>query len=163
MLGNDFDTPIMYQDLANYTMSPMSPIGFGMNPAMGVGPMGTIGTGGYNTSYLGGIQVKPQPDKDSVEIMNRKNQECYSTLKKVALTAGALFLLGFIPYFGKQIKKSGGIISYIKNLWKKPQPKISRWQKFKNSAGNSWQKFKSSAGNNWQKFKNLFKNKKTTP
>ena len=152
MLGNDFDTPIMYQDLANYTMTPMS---FGMNPMMGA-PIGGIG-GGYNTSYLGGIQIKSQPDKDSVEIMNRKRKEGYSTFKKVAITAAALALVGFIPYFRKQIKGSGGIISYIKNLWKKPQPKVSGWQKFKTNV-------KSGCSKAYNKVKNLFKKKTlTTP
>ena len=43
MIGGDFDTPMVYQDLANSTMGPMV-----------MPPLGGI-TGGYNTSYLATI------------------------------------------------------------------------------------------------------------
>ena len=69
MIGGDFDVPIMYQDLANSTMSPMN-IPFGMMPGMyGVG---MYGGGMANTSYLGGVQMRQQPDRDKVEILNKK-------------------------------------------------------------------------------------------
>ena len=132
MIGNDFDTPIMYQDLANYSMGPMSmPQTFGMMPGM-------------NTSYLGGTQITPQLDHDKVEIMNRKNKEAKKTAKNVAIALGIIFLAGFIPYFRKKITSAGGFKKYLSNGWDSSKnlfkstpsapsaPKSSRWQAFKN-------------------------------
>ena len=139
MIGNDFDTPIMYQDLANYSMGPMSmPMMGGMMPGM---------MGGLNTSYLGGTRITPQLDHDKVEIMNRKNKEAKNTAKNVAIALGVIFLAGFIPYFRKKITSAGGIKKYLSNSWNSfknlfkstppappapPAPKTSRWQAFKN-------------------------------
>ena len=133
MIGNDFDTPIMYQDLANYSMGPMSmPMMPGMMPGM---------VGGMNTSYLGGTRISPQLDHDKVEIINRKENEAKNTAKKVAIALGVIFLAGFIPYFRKKITSAGGIKKYLSNGWdsfknmfkSNPTPaKPSRWQAFKN-------------------------------
>lgn len=125
MIGGDFDTPIMYQDLANYTMNPMMPFG-----GMVGGMYGGIGT----TSYLGGVQMRPQLDTDKVQLMNKKNQEGMNTFKKALLGIGACFLLGFIPVLRKGIKNSGGVLNYVKGLFTKTPPapkKPSLWQKFK--------------------------------
>ena len=101
MIGGDFDVPIMYQDLANSTMSPMN-IPFGMMPGMyGVG---MYGGGMANTSYLGGVQMRQQPDRDKVEILNKKENSDKNTF-------------GSIAPLRKSIKKAGGIGSYLKNMF----------------------------------------------
>ncbi len=132
MIGGDFDTPIMYQDLANYTMSPMS---------MPFGAMsGMYGGGIGNTSYLGGIQMQSQPDADRVELINKKRQESKNTFKKAMLALGVIFLAGFVPAIRKNIKNAGGLGKYIKTQWNAlkswvtntPTPKPSAWQRFKN-------------------------------
>lgn len=109
MIGSDFDTPIMYQDLANSYMGPIStPVIPGM-------------IGGINTSYLGGIQLKQQPDRDAVILMNKKDNEGKNNFIKAAKFLGVLFLLGFIPGIVGNIGKSGGIVNYVKNIFK-PAP-----------------------------------------
>lgn len=165
MIGGDFDTPVMYQDLANYTMNPMMPFG-----GMVGGMYGGIGS----TSYLGGVQMRPQLDTDKVQLMNKKNQEGMSTFKKAMLGIGACLLLGFIPVIGKSIKKSGGVWNYVKGLFTKTPPapkKPSLWQRFKNLFKNNptagspskWSKFKGWCGSKWSSFTNLFKKKTSTP
>ncbi len=102
MIGGDFDTPIVYQDLANSTMNPMR-----------------LGMYGGNTSYLGGVQMRRQPDADKIQLMNKKNKEAKKTFKKAMLGIGACLLLGFIPVVRKGIKKAGGIREYFSSLFKK--------------------------------------------
>lgn len=114
MIGGDFDVPIMYQDLANSTMSSMN-IPFGMMPGMyGVG---MYGGGMVNTSYLGGVQMRQQPDRDKVEILNKKENSDKNTFKKAMMVLGGLILLGSIAPLRKSIKKAGGIGSYLKNMF----------------------------------------------
>ena len=114
MIGGDFDVPIMYQDLANSTMSPMN-IPFGMMPGMyGVG---MYGGGMANMSYLGGVQMRQQPDRDKVEILNKKENSDKNTFKKAMMVLGGLILLGSIAPLRKSIKKAGGIGSYLKNMF----------------------------------------------
>ncbi len=159
MIGSNFDTPVMYQDLANYTMNPM----------MGMGGMvGGIGA----ASYLGGIQMRPQPDSDKVQLMNKKNQEGNSTFKKAMLGIGACLLLGFIPVVKKGIKNSGGVWKYVKSLFTKTPPapkKPSLLKRFKNkfkkktfkgsSKPSKWSRCKTWCGNKFNAFKGLFKKK----
>jgi hypothetical protein len=133
MIGGDYDTPIMYQDLANSTMNPFN-IGMG----------GMYGGGIGTSSYLGGVQMRPQLDHDKVQLMHKKDQEGKRTLKKALLAIGGIIAIGFIPVISKGIKKSGGIGGYMKKLWngltgKTPAPaptpapaKPSLWQRFKN-------------------------------
>ena len=119
MIGGDFDVPIMYQDLGNSTMSPMN-IPFGMMPGMyGVGMygVGMYGGGMANTSYLGGVQMRQQPDRDKVEILNKKENSDKNTFKKARMVLGGLILLGSIAPLRKSIKKAGGIGSYLKNMF----------------------------------------------
>ena len=74
MIGNDYDIPVMYQDLGKYSMNP-----FGM-------PMGGMMPGMYgigSTSYLGGVTMAPQLEHDKVELINRKNKEGNKTFKTV--------------------------------------------------------------------------------
>ena len=114
MIGGDFDVPIMYQDLGNSTMGPMN-IPFGMMPGMyGVG---MYGGGMANTSYLGGVQMRQQPDRDKVEILNKKENSDKNTFKKAMMVLGGLILLGSIAPLRKRIKKAGGIGSYLKNMF----------------------------------------------
>ena len=167
MIGGDFDTPIMYQDLANYTMSPMS---------MPFGAMsGMYGGGIGNTSYLGGVQMRPQPDADRVELINKKHQESKNTFKKAMLALGVIFLAGFVPVIRKNIKNAGGLGKYIKTQWNAlktwfnstPSPKPSAWQRFKNFFKRKPKAPTSPTGTPkpsvWQKFKNIFKRKPKTP
>ena len=110
MLGcNISDTPIPYQDLADSTMAPFNFANLGMMNAM----YGTMG----GTSFLGGAQMRRQPDSDKVEIMNKKKQETRNTAKKIAIGLGTIFALCFIPSLWKSVKKAGGIISYTKKLF----------------------------------------------
>ncbi len=112
MIGGDFDTPIIHQDLANSTL-----------PTMGM-PMGMYGygTGMYggmtgNTSYLGGVRMQQQPDRDKVEIMNQKSNEDKHTFKKVLIALGTIVALGSIAPLRKSIKKSGGVKKYFASTW----------------------------------------------
>lgn len=155
MIGGDFDTPVMYQDLANYTMSPMY-MPFGGMTAGGVG----------SSSYLGGVQMRPQLDNDKVQLMNKKSEEGKSTFKKAMLGIGACLLLGFIPVVRKGIKNSGGVLNYVKSLFTKAPKKASRWSRFKNWCSGKWTKlkgkpdkwnrFKGWCGSKWGSIKNKF-------
>lgn len=162
MIGGDFDTPVMYQDLANYTMNPMMGMPFG---GMTVGGIGS-------TSYLGGVQMRPQLDNDKVQLMNKKNEEGKSTFKKAMLGIGACLLLGFIPVVRKGIKKSGGVWNYVKGLFTGPK-KPSLWQRFKGWCSgkwtkikgkpNKWNRFKGWCGSKLSSFTNIFRKKTPTP
>ena len=115
MIGGDFDTPMVYQDLANSTMGPMV-----------MPPLGGI-TGGYI-------------DQDKINLMNKKENEDRSTMKKALAALGIIVAIGCIAPLRKSIKSAGGIGKYLKNQWtnvvnafkgNKP-PKVSWWQKVKN-------------------------------
>lgn len=71
MIGGDFDTPMVYRDLANSTMGPMA-----------MPPLGGITGGYYNTSYLGGVRMQRQLDHDKISLMNQKEKEDRSSMKK---------------------------------------------------------------------------------
>ena len=124
MVGDNFNVPIMYQDLANSTMGPLN-MPFG----------GIYGTGmpvsGYNTSYLGGVQMQQQPDRDKLVIKNKKENEDKNTLKKALGVLALVVGLGCIPILRKGIKKAGGVIPYLKKLWKgnntSVMTKIKNW------------------------------------
>ncbi len=106
MAGIDFDTPVMYQDLANSTMGPIMP--FGGVPSS------------INTSYLGGVQMKQQLDSDKIEIINKKEKGDKHALKNVLIGLGVLLALGGIKPLSKSIKKAGGISNFFKNLSSNP-------------------------------------------
>lgn len=113
MIGGDFDIPVMYQDLANSTMGPMN-LPFGaMSGMYGAGMYGGIG----NTNYLGGVKMRQQPDRDKVQIMNKKENQDKINAKKVLIGLGALIALGSIPVLRKSIKKAGGLKKYAQNGW----------------------------------------------
>lgn len=125
MIGGDFDIPVMYQDLANSTMSPMNlPLG-AMSGMYGAGMYGGVG----NTNYLGGVKMRQQPDRDKVQIMNKKENEDKNTAKNILLGLGALVALGSIPVLRKSIKKAGGIVNYVKKLF---SPSMSLTDRIKN-------------------------------
>lgn len=133
MIGGDFNTPVMYQDLANSTMPPM------YMPFGGVIGSGFVG----NTPYLGGIQMQRQLDHDKLTLMHQKENQDKSTMKKV-LGAFVLILgLGSIPLLRKSIKKAGGFNKYLKNKW--------------DAIINSFKGNKTSKPGFWQKIKNKFK------
>ena len=131
MIGENFDTPIMYRDLASSTVGPMSfPLG-GMY-APGIYP-------GY-AAGIGRVRLASQPDKDKFETMNKKDNEGYKTMKYAAIALATIFALGRIGPIRKNIKKAGGISKYLSNKWDNfvdfikgnKNPKVSWWQKFKN-------------------------------
>lgn len=117
MLG-DLDTPIMYQDLANYTMGPLGTPTMGM-PMTGMPITGMPMMGMPNTSYLGGVRMQPIPERDMVELKNKKDNDGNKNLKTAAKILGAILAVGFIPYFAKNIKAAGGILKYTKQQWNK--------------------------------------------
>lgn len=166
MIGNDFDTPIMYQDLANYTMGPMSmPFGTAVMP--------------YNRSLLNGTTMQRQLDNDKVEIMNKKNQQDKSIFKKAVLGIGLVLAAGFIPFICKGIK-NGNLWQSVKDLFKSApkkskQPFMSRikgwfssgkekaqglYESSKNKFKNSTPKIKNWFSRKWEWMKNLVKFKK---
>lgn len=125
MIGNDYDIPVMYKDLGTYSMNPFgSPYGGGMMmPGMMPGMYGGIGS----MSYLGGVRLAPQLEHDKVQLINRKEREGNKTLKNVAKALGVLLLIGFIPHFGKHIKKAGGIGKYISKQCSSMFRGIKKW------------------------------------
>lgn len=139
MIGNNFDTPVMHQDLANYSMSPMN---FGM-----------MGMPYANTNYLGGVRMQPQLDHDKLQVINKKKQESKSTLKKALAAMGIILAVGFIPVLGKSIKKAGGVGKFLSNQW----TKITNW--FKGTPATTSAPKKSF----WQKVKGWFKKSPATP
>lgn len=132
MIGDNYNVPIMYQDLANSTMGPLNmPLGgicgIGMPPV------------GYNTSYLGGVQMQRQPDRDKLVIKDKKENEDKNTFKKALGVLAVVVGLACIPALRKSIKKAGGFNQYMKNKWegivdffKGNNNKVSWWQKVKN-------------------------------
>lgn len=125
MIGNDYDIPVMYKDLGTYSMNPFgSPYGGGMMmPGMMPGMYNGIGS----MSYLGGVRLAPQLEHDKVQLINRKEREGNKTLKNVAKALGVLLLIGFIPHFGKHIKKAGGIGKYISKQCSSMFRGIKKW------------------------------------
>ena len=166
MIGNDFETPIMYQDLANYSMGPMiTPFGGMTNP--------------YNTNMLRGTTMPRQLDADKIEIMKQKENQDKSTFKKAAIALGVILAAGFIPFVRNGIK-NGNLWQSVKDLFKsspkKPvMPRIKDWfsarkENVKNLYGKSKEKYhnnmpkvKSWFGDKWNSFKNLFKKDNSKP
>lgn len=110
MIGDDFNTPIMYQDLANSTMGPMP-------YTVGVPMTNGYITGGYGRSLLGGTKMRRQLDNDKIEIMNQKEKQDKSTFKIALWVIGGALALGSIPVLRNSIKKAGGFKKYAKNCW----------------------------------------------
>lgn len=164
MINNDFDTPIMYQDLANYSMGPITtPFGAVTNP--------------YNKSLLGGTTMQRQLDEDKVEINKQKENQDKNTFKKVALGLGLILAAGFIPAIRKGIK-NGNLWKSIKDAFKSTpksqqplMPKVKNWfgkqlTGVKNFFSNTKIKYQNNMpkakiwfSNKWDSFKNLFKRK----
>ncbi len=136
MLGGDFNTPIVHQDLANSTMGPMYM------------PFGGV-VGGYNTSYLGGVQMQRQLDHDKISLMKQKENQDKSTMKKALVALAVIIGLGSIAPLRKSIKKAGGIGKYLNNQWKAI---VNAFKGNKTATTNNGQKV-----NWWQKLKNVFK------
>ncbi len=61
-----------------------------------MGMMGPMGMGMYNTNYLGGVSLKPNLSRDTVNIMRSKDNECKKDmiqLGKIALGVIGLSVL----------------------------------------------------------------------
>ena len=106
MLGGDLSTPIVHQDLINSSMGPMyMPFG------------GVTGYGIGTSPYLGGVRMQRQLDQDKLDLINKKEKEDKSTLKKALITLAVVIGLGSIAPLRKSIKKAGGVKIYLKNQW----------------------------------------------
>ena len=121
-VNNIYDTPLPYQDLANYTMGPMNIMG---------------------TSFLGGVKMNPQLTSDKFTIIKKKDQESKRTLKNILKGAAVLVGAGLTFSFFRNIKKSGGIIKYFKNLFGSKPASTSKWSKVKNWFSGKWNTLKS--------------------
>ncbi len=84
MIGELY-TPPMHRDLISSGM--MMPFEF--DPTMmGMGSMyGGMGMGMYNTNYLGGVSLKPRLDRDTVNIIHKKDAEAKSNMLNFAKLA----------------------------------------------------------------------------
>ncbi len=131
MIGSNFDTPVMYQDLANSTMGPMY---------MPFGGMYGLGLYGGYPGYLGSVRLPRQLDQDKFQTMQNKEKDSKNTMKKVGIALALILALGSFGRIRKGIKSAGGITKYLGNKWDdlvnwvkgNKKPKISRWQSFKN-------------------------------
>ena len=146
MIGNDFETPIMYQDLTNYTMGPM------YMPFAGVNPYA-------NSNLLGGTMMPRQLDHDKLDVKNAKENEDKSTAKKVLTALGVILTLGAIPIVRKNIIKAGGIGKYLSNKW----TSIVNFVKGNKTKPSKFKRFKVWCSNKWTAFKSLFKRNKQVP
>ena len=151
VIGNDFETPIMYQDLANYSMGPMvAPFGWMTNP--------------YSTNMLHGTAMPRQLDADKVEIMKQKENQDKSTFKKAAIALGVILAAGFIPFVRKGIK-NGNLWQSVKDLFKSGpkqpiMPRIKKWfGARKENVKNLYGKSRDCFNNNMPKVKNWFSDK----
>ncbi len=117
MIGDNFNIPIMYQDLANSTMGPLN-MSLGGLPGIGMPGVGMPG-GGYvgNSPYLGGVKMRQQPDMDKLIIKNKKENEDKNTFKKALGVIALVIGLASIPPLRKSIKNAGGLVSYMKGKW----------------------------------------------
>ena len=130
MIGSNFETPVMYQDLANSTMGPLN-----MMPGM----YGAGLYGGY-PQYLGGVQLPRQLDNDKFQTMKQKENEGKKTLKIAGAAIAIILAIGSLGRIRKGIRSAGGTGKYLVNKWNdlvnwikgKKKPKATLWQKFKN-------------------------------
>lgn len=106
-LADDFNMPIMYEDLRK--------------PSMGILPMPGFG---FYTNYLGGVTLPRELQNDKFVYQNRALKE-KSTLKKAAILIGALggaiFLKqkGAFKWISTQCTNAG---NWFKNLFKSKPP-----------------------------------------
>ena len=111
-LSDDFQMPIMHQDLRN--------------PGMGMLGMPNPYFGMY-TNYLGGIRMQPELQNDKVVFSNRALKE-RKTLKVIgtviASVAGLAFLKGK-GVFGAISKGYSSATNWVKNLFKKTPKSVS--------------------------------------
>lgn len=108
MIGDNFNVPIMYQDLANSTMGPLN---------MSLGGMPGVGMPIGSSSYLGGVRMQQQPDRDKLEIKHKKENEDKNTFKKAIGVLALAVGIACIPVLRKSIKNAGGLSSYMKDKW----------------------------------------------
>lgn len=104
-VSDDFQMPIMYQDLRN--------------PNMGMLGMPYPYFGSY-TNYLGGIQMKPELKNDIV-VFEKKKKDRWKTLKNVGLILAAITTGAFLKgkgVFGWIGKQCSGVTNWFKNLGK---------------------------------------------
>lgn len=109
--GDDFLTPVMYQDLASASMQPMPMIGMS----------GRIG----NTNLLGGVKMQEDLDKDRFQAMQDKEKKDMNLLKKAGIAILVLAGLGFVKFapIKKWISaKFTKVSNWCKNLFKSKPP-----------------------------------------
>ena len=112
LINDDFNTPVIYQDLANSTMRPMN---YNLGGMYRTGP-----------SLLNGVQMQSQLSEDKVEINKaQKAKGDGQLLKNVGLFLLGAAAIGFIPSMRKNIKNAGGIGKFVNKQFNK----ISNWGK----------------------------------
>lgn len=112
--GDDFLTPVIYQDLASASMQPM--------PMLGM-----LG-GGCNTNLLGGVKMPEQLDNDRYQKMQDKEKKDMNLLKKVGLAVlvlGGIGFLKFAPIKKWVSSKYTQVADWCKNLFKSKPPAAS--------------------------------------
>ena len=103
-LSDDFQMPIMYQDLRN--------------PEMGMLNMPYFGN---YTNYLGGIRMQPELQNDQVTFNNRAKKE-RNSLKVIGLVLASVATLALLKgkgVFGWISKQFSGVTKWFNNLIKK--------------------------------------------
>ena len=106
-LSDDFQMPIMYQDLRN--------------PSMGMLPSPYFG---MYTNYFGGIRLPRELQNDQFVYKNRATKE-KNTFKKVLLTLGTIAGVIFLKQKGAFTwiaQKSSSVGNWLKNLFKSKPP-----------------------------------------
>ncbi len=103
MIGENFNTPLMYQDLANSTMGPMY--------------MHGIYGGGMYSPLLGDVRLARQLDHDKFQVINKKEKEGTNTMKLAGAALAIILAIGGIGRVRKGIKAAGGFTKYIGNKW----------------------------------------------
>lgn len=93
---DEYYTPPMYRDMMAGGMG----LPFEFDPTLmsigGMGGMYGAGMGMYNTNYLGGVTLRPNPSRDSFHTIKSKEYECKKdliTFGKVALGVIGLSIL----------------------------------------------------------------------
>lgn len=103
-LSDDFQMPIMYQDLRNPNLGMLN-----MPPYFGC-----------YTNYLGGIRMQPELQNDQVTFKNRAQKE-RNSLKIIGLILASVATLAILKskgFFGWASKQCSGVKKWFSNLFK---------------------------------------------
>ena len=115
-MSDDFQLPIMYQDLRDPNMGMLPNVG--MYPGMGMYPQG------YCTNYLGGMKMAREMNSDTLVIQSKKKKSL-SAFTKVMIAVGSVVGLaylnkkGLFKWIGTQLKSGK---TWVENLFGKKVP-----------------------------------------